>query len=383
MLFLCHEEKTKYGTSFPPGRLLMPDCIVVGGGVIGLLTARQLFLEGVDVLLLEKGVLGGESSWAGGGIVSPLYPWRYDDAVNVLAERSKKIYPGLCSELFDETGKDCELLTSGLFTVTENDQEILDWANTWSVQANYISDADAIREIEPSVGSAVDKGIWMPDIMQVRNPKLVAALKASFDVLSIPYREHVAVDDFMIKNDKVTGVRADQEIFSADKVIIASGAWSAQFNVTRPSVNIMPVKGQMIMYKGDPGLVKRIILSEGHYIIPRKDGRILAGSTLEKIGFDKTISSAAYEELHQAAVALIPLLESLTVERQWAGLRPGTQKGIPYICPHDDIAGLYIHAGHFRNGIVLGAASAELMTDIILGRENCCDARPYRVTASH
>ena len=114
----------------------MPDCIVVGGGVIGLLTARQLFLAGVDVLLLEKGTLGGESSWAGGGIVSPLYPWRYDDAVNVLAERSKKIYPGLCSELFDETGKDCELLTSGLFTVTENKQEILDWASTWSVQAD-------------------------------------------------------------------------------------------------------------------------------------------------------------------------------------------------------------------------------------------------------
>ena len=96
----------------------MPECIVVGGGVIGLLTARQLFLEGVDVLLVEKGRLGGESSWAGGGIISPLYPWYYDDSVNVLAERSKKLYPEFLNKLFDETGVDSELVSSGLFTVS-------------------------------------------------------------------------------------------------------------------------------------------------------------------------------------------------------------------------------------------------------------------------
>ncbi|MCK5394738.1 MAG: FAD-binding oxidoreductase, partial [Gammaproteobacteria bacterium] len=142
----------------------MPECIVVGGGAIGLLTARQLFLAGVDVLLLEKGRLGGESSWAGGGIISPLYPWRYDDVVNVLAERSKKIYPELTDKLFDETGKDCELINSGLFTVTEYQQEIIDWAKTWSVDASFINDIDSVRAIESRVGDAVNQGIWMPDV---------------------------------------------------------------------------------------------------------------------------------------------------------------------------------------------------------------------------
>ena len=184
-------------------------------------------------------------------------------------------------------------------------------------------------------------------------------------------------------NNKVSAVRTGQQTFTADKVVIASGAWSAQFKVTRSSVDVIPVKGQMVMYKGEPGQVKRIILSGGHYVIPRKDGRILAGSTLEKIGFDKTVSSAAFDELHQAAVQLVPLIEDLPVERQWAGLRPGTEKGIPYICQHDDIEGLYIHAGHFRNGIVLGAASAELMIDIILGRQPWCDVRPYSMCAQH
>jgi glycine oxidase len=178
-------------------------------------------------------------------------------------------------------------------------------------------------------------------------------------------------------------VRTREQTFLAEKVIIASGAWSAQFSVTESSVAVLPVKGQMIMYKGEPGLVKRIVLSEGHYVIPRKDGRILAGSTLEKIGFDKSVSSDALDELHKAAVELVPLLDDLPVERQWAGLRPGTEKGIPYICQHDEVEGLYVHAGHFRNGIVLGAASAELMADIVTGREPRCDTGPYTMQATH
>lgn len=362
----------------------MPDCIIVGGGVIGLLTARKLFLEGLDVLLLEKGALGGESSWAGGGIISPLYPWRYDNAVNVLAERSKKIYPELTKTLFEESGISSELIQSGLLTVIKHNQhDILSWAQKWSVDASCVTDPQAIHNIEKSVGAIVDKGIWMPGIMQLRNPKLVKALKASFDHLSIAYQQNSEVEEIIVSNNKVTGVRTKQQSIFADKVIIASGAWSAQFSVTQPSIAVQPVKGQMIMYKGPVDLVKRIILSEGHYVIPRKDGRILAGSTLEKIGFDKAVSSTALAELHAAAVELVPALSQLEIERQWAGLRPGTEKGIPYICQHDDIAGLYVHAGHFRNGIVLGAASAELMADMIVQRAPWCDVQPYSMSAAH
>lgn len=361
----------------------MPECIVIGGGVIGLMTARQLYNQGVDVLLLEKGPLGGESSWAGGGIISPLYPWFYDEAVNVLAERSKKNYPQYIRQLYEETGLDSELVKSGLITATRDKSIISDWAKQWSVDATYIDDVAQLTEIEPAIGHSVDQGIWIPDVMQVRNPKLVKALKASFDKLSIPYRENCAVDEVIVENNKVVAVQTVSNRISADKIIIASGAWSAQFTVTSQKVEVMPVKGQMIMYKGKPDLVKRIVLSEGHYIIPRKDGHILAGSTLEKIGFDKSLSKDAHNELHQAAVELVPLLDQLPIERQWAGLRPGTEKGIPYICQHDEIDGLYIHAGHFRNGIVLGLASSELMVDIVLGREPWCNIKPYALSSQH
>ena len=270
-----------------------------------------------------------------------------------------------------------------MFTVTDNQQEIIDWAVKWSVDASFVSDKRTIDEIENKVGEVVNQGIWMPEVMQIRNPKLVDALKASCESLSMPYREQTSVEDILIKNNKVYGVRTQQGEILANKIIVASGAWSSRFSATESSVDVTPVKGQMIMYKGPPNLLKRIILSEGHYVIPRKDGRILAGSTLEKIGFDKTISADALDELHRAAVELIPSLDQLEVERQWAGLRPGTKKGIPYICQHDEVENLYVHAGHFRNGIVLGAASAELMTDIVLEREPWCDERPYEINAQH
>lgn len=369
----------------------MCDCIVVGGGVIGMLTAHQLFLAGQDVLLVEKGILGGESSWAGGGIISPLYPWRYDNAVNVLAERSKKIYPELSQYLLDNTGMDSELLCSGLFTVTENRSEkesqdhskMNEWVKKWRINAENVTDAESVIAIEKTVGKKVNRGLWMPEIMQIRNPKLMQSLKKLFDVLSIRFCENTSVEEVIIKNGKACGVQTNNGNYYADKVIVASGAWSGQFRSIRDSVAVSPVKGQMIMYKGEPDLVKRMVLSEGHYIIPRKDGRILAGSTLEKRGFDKTVSTDALDDLHQSAVELVPLLDTLPVERQWAGLRPGTEKGIPYICRHDEVENLYVHAGHFRNGIVLGAASAELMADIVLGRKPWCDIEPYSMTTQH
>ena len=208
----------------------MTDCIVVGGGVIGMLTAHELFSSGMDVLLLEKGPLGGESSWAGGGIISPLYPWRYEDSVNVLSERSKKTYPELSEYLLDKTGIDSELLCSGLFTVTANEsrkyletgpgnckknerKKITDWIKKWSINADFINDSDAVLKIEKTVGKKVMQGLWMPDTMQIRNPKLVQALKKLFDVLSIPFQEQIKVEELIIKNNKVCGVKANNKTF--------------------------------------------------------------------------------------------------------------------------------------------------------------------------
>ena len=362
----------------------MPDCIIVGGGVIGLLTARELHRSGLDVLIVERGKLGGESTWAGGGIVSPLYPWRYDDAVNVLAEKSKRIYPELCAVLLEETGVDCELQHSGLLiTHDEELQQAQRWAEQYGVSLQHITTARSLQEIEPQINPRFDRGIWLADVDQVRNPKLVEALRKSCDVDGISYREHSEVQQLLIETGRVRGIQIDGSNIMADRVVIASGAWSARVCAEVADIDVAPVKGQMIMLKTEAGLLDTIVMSQGHYVIPRRDGYVLTGSTLERTGFDKTLSSQARDELLQYASELVPCLTDYAIERHWSGLRPGTSKGIPYVCEHDEIANLYIHAGHYRNGIVLGAASARLMAEIILQKTLSCHADAYKMTSPH
>ncbi len=362
----------------------LSDVVIVGGGIIGMLTARELHNDGIDVLVIERGPLGGESSWAGGGIISPLYPWRYSRSVNQLAEISKTIYPDLAQQLQDESGVDCELITSGLlFTDVDEQQQAEDWASEWSVALQTVKDVETIHQIERELNPVIDCGLWLPDIMQIRNPKLVKALKGSFESLGIEFHEHTPVTELLIEGGVIKGVKTASDTFLADRVVIASGAWSAGFIKGSRNVEVEPVKGQMIMFRGEPGLIKRMVLSSGHYIIPRKDGRVLAGSTLERTGFDKTVTDEAMHELKRAAIDIIPALAEMEIERQWAGLRPGTERGIPYICNHPDIGGLYINAGHYRNGVVLGAASVKLMAEIVLGKKPSIDPAPYTLDAVH
>ncbi len=358
--------------------------VIVGGGVIGLMTARELHAQGVEVLVIERGPLGGESSWAGGGIISPLYPWRYSHAVNQLAAISKTLYPPLVQQLQDESGVDCELLTSGLLiTDMDEQQKAQDWAQQWSVRLDIINDSEHIHQIEPQASDIIDRGLWLPEIMQVRNPKIIKALKGSLEKRGIQYMEHTPVTSLEIDHDRIVGVNTEAGTQAADKVIIASGAWSAGLISSGQNVDIEPVKGQMIMFKGEAGLIRRMVLSAGHYIIPRKDGHVLAGSTLERTGFNKSVTEDALTELRHDAIAIIPALEQMPIERHWAGLRPGTEQGIPYICPHTEIDGLYIHAGHYRNGVVLGPASVQLMVELVLGHEPGIDPAPYAMDAVH
>ena len=362
----------------------MPDCIVIGAGVIGLLTARALHQAGMDVLVIERGQLGGESSWAGGGIISPLYPWRYADSVNRLAERSKQIYPALAAALSEDSGVDCELITSGmLYTDVDEYETARAWAQAWQVPLELIEDRQRLMQIEPALHPDIEHAMWMPDIKQIRNPKVVKALRGSLQHAGIAFIEHAEVSEILLTDNKVSGVQITQQTINAGRVIVASGAWSARVLGAHGRLDVEPVKGQMIMFRGEPDLVRTIVLSHGHYIIPRQDGHVLAGSTLERTGFEKRTSSDAQQALSADAASLVPLLGNLPIERHWAGLRPGTQNGIPYVCAHDEIEGLYIHAGHYRNGIVLGPASAQLMSEIVLGQATFCDASAYTMAALH
>jgi len=345
----------------------MVDCIIVGGGLVGMLSARELKKSGLDVLILDKGALGKESSWAGGGILSPLHPWRYSDEINRLASVGHQHYPQLAEELYQESGIDPEYIRCGMLVLNSDETiEAATWAKKWSMNMSCVNQTSDLQGILPGLNSRFEQGLWMPDIAQMRNPRLVQSVKGSLFKLNIPYKEHTTVDQFKVVNGRINGVVANGEIYHANKVLVASGAWSAKLLEAHGDVpNIQPVKGQMILFNGPKGMLKSMILAENRYLIPRKDGRILCGSSIEHSGFDKSTSNKVKDDLLQSATSIFPELANIEIEHHWSGLRPGSPEGEPVIKAHEKIQGLFINAGHYRNGIILSLGSAQRVTKLM------------------
>jgi glycine oxidase len=357
------------------------DVVIVGGGIIGLLTAYELVESGARVTIVDRQSIAKESSWAGGGILSPLYPWRYPEAVTRLASWSQQHYAGLMQNLLDITGIDPQYLNSGLLISSPNEQEIaVKWAEKHKISLELV-DKDTALQIQPGIQTDENSWIWMTEVAQVRNPKLLQALRAYMSIKGVKIIENEPISEIKSKSGRVTGLQSPQGLIPAERCLVATGAWSAELlGVSGNKLPIEPVKGQIILLKGKPGLVNRIVMKDSHYLIPRKDGRILVGSTLEYVGFDKSTTVQAREELTAAAEAIFPGITSeCKFETQWAGLRPGSPEGIPYIGELPGVSGLFASGGHFRNGFVLAPASARLGADLILGREPVLDPAPYQL----
>lgn len=349
-----------------------------------MLTALHLRAEGLTVTIVEKSVLGRESSWAGGGILSPLYPWRYPNCVKQLAHWSQERYPTFFDDLFYLTKIDPEYIRNGFLILdmfeSHEIEQVTAWAETYQVQLEQL-DKKMLSKIEPEL-SGYNSALWFPDIGQVRNPRLMKALRKAMEVRGIEVKEHHSVTKIRATQHKICGIDTDHGSFDADYVIITAGAWTTELLTDLGAqLQIEPIRGQMIMFETQPGLISRIILTNNHYIIPRRDGHVLVGSTIENTGFQKFTTLAALEDLKYLAFSLIPRLTDYTVIHQWAGLRPGSPSGIPYIGQHPEIKGLFINAGHFRNGIVLGLASARLLTELLLQRDPIIDPSPYQLNA--
>jgi len=359
----------------------MNDILVIGGGAIGLLTARELVRSGAKVTLVEMGAIGREASWAGGGILSPLYPWRYADAVTALSLRSQGHYPQLCATLWEETGIDSELTRSGLLILEPEDQDqALAWGRRHQVRIESLPPG-ALRETAPGLGFTPSTALWMPEIAQVRNPRFVKALRRSI-ARQAHIREREEVVELLLDADRAVGARTHKGTLAADRIVVCSGAWTAQlFERFGNRPDIEPVRGQMILLNAEPGQLDHIVLFRDRYLIPRRDGRILVGSTLEHEGFVKATTTEAREDLYRAVVELFPSLRYAPIERHWAGLRPGSPKGIPYIGAYPGIRSLYCNAGHYRNGLVTGPASARLVADLLLERDPILDPSPYALGA--
>ncbi len=359
------------------------EITIIGSGIIGLLTAKELIDTGCSVTLIDKSCTGQESSWAGGGILLPLYPWRQAESISTLVIESIRHYPVLAEELLSSTGIDPEWYDCGIL-ICKNPDVIK--AKKWCSQYD-ISCLDAdINQFE-QLNTRFIQPLWLPTIAQARNPRLLKSLKAYLLNAGATLLENCEVIDCAINNDTINYLTTTQGKLPVNQVIISTGAWTRQLSQKLlPShlltPNISPVKGQMLLYDALPDTLPHMILDNDRYLIPRKDGKILAGSSVEHMKFDKSTSHHIKTKLNTFATELFPALKKYPVIHHWAGLRPGTNQGIPYIGRHPVIKNLNVNAGHFRNGLTMAPASARLMTDLILNRQPDIDPSPYSLSAS-
>jgi glycine oxidase len=356
------------------------DIIIVGGGISGMLSAWYLAQEGASVRVLDRQQPGQESSWAGGGIISPLYPWRYAEPVNRLAHWSQDHYAALAEELREVSGIDPEYLDSGLLMPGLAEAEFAQaqqWAADYGADLQILSEAE-LGHIQAGICPPEGQHLWLPAVAQVRNPRLVKALHGALLKLGVQVLADHPVSELSLQAGRLQGVMVGDRLLHADKVALCAGAWTDQIQGHQPT-GIYPVRGQMLLFQADPDLLSRIILAGDTYLIPRKDGKILAGSTMERVGFDKATTSDARADLIQRACALLPALADCPVIHHWAGLRPGNDSGIPCISAHPGIDGLFINAGQYRNGVVTGPASARLLSDLLLQRAPILDPSAYQL----
>ena len=340
-----------------------PDFLILGGGIIGLSTALELARDGARVTVVERGVAGGESSWAGGGILSPLLPWHYTAPVNQLCHLGSALYPDWVAELQSATGIDPEYWRCGMQVLPPFDA---DAARGWCTQHGW-----------PLVQD--DGALWLPEVAQVRNPRLIKALRAAVLARGIRLLEGIEITAVTRAGARLSAVETTHGRMAAATYIVTAGAWSQTvLGELAPHWPIKPMRGQMLLFHINPGVLNHVILQQGIYLIPRRDGHILVGSTVEDVGFDKSTTVAAHAMLHGAAIALLPALQNAPVIMHWSGLRPGSVDNIPTIARHPLIENLYANTGHFRYGVTMAPASARLLADLIADRPTALNVMNYQ-----
>lgn len=361
----------------------MFDFLIVGGGLIGLMTARELTLSGAKVALIDKGEFGQEASWAAGGILSPLFPWDYADCIGHLSRWSQLAYPQLAQDLKDATGIDPEYeLTGMLMTQEDGLDHVIQWCRKHGVMTHPLN-AELIRARYPELTPKCDQGILLDHIAHIRPPRLIKALIADLKQRDVQLFEHVEATEMLTHDDQVISIKTRTgRSLQADQYVLCSGAWTRELWPEKSRcIDIRPVKGQIILYPPTGIELNCMYLHDHRYLIQRRDGQILVGSSLEHSGFDKRTTTPVKESLIEFAESVCPALEKAAPTDHWAGLRPAAPGSIPYIGRHPKLKNLSVNAGHFRNGIILAPGSARLLADELLNLTPIMPAYDFAVMA--
>jgi glycine oxidase len=351
------------------------DILIVGGGVIGLSIARELRRRGAGkISIIEAGACGGEASWAAAGMLGPQAETDETGPFFDLCLRSRDLYPAFADELLEETGIDVELDRSGTFYVAFSEHDSQKVRERFDRQksaglAVELLDAASVRKAEPLLSTEILEALYFSGDWQVDNRKVCTALRKYCEINKIEIRENTRVSEVILDGSKVNGIRAGSETIAAGEVVMAAGAWTSQIPIgsRQMPMNVEPVLGQMIAFRADTKVFQRVIYCSDGYIVPRRDGRVLAGSTTEKTGFERKTTNTAAASLFSTACKIVPGFVGLSTEDHWSGFRPRAADGFPVIGRIEGIDGLFIATAHYRNGILLAPATAAFATDAIIG----------------
>lgn len=356
------------------------DVAVIGGGVIGLACAWRLAQRGARVALFERSAIGREASFAAAGMlaaqceaaVHPPASHREYSARAVFFElclQSRALYANFAAELLETTGCDIELSLKNAPTS--------DWREPGILYISNGNDSETLQHFEAQKQNGLHaeysrhgdkRAVWLEEEGQVDNRKLVAALKTACEKSGVALHENTPLT---LKEARHIG----------EKVLVCGGAWSAQI-APEIAANVRPIAGEVLSAR-PPQRLTHILYSRDVYLVPRRDGRVLIGATMEERDFDKSVSNAARETLLGAANTLLPGAKNWTIEEHWAGLRPGSDDGLP-ILGSTDLQNVFFATGHFRNGILLTPITAQIMADSILeNRESPAIFSPARFAASY
>lgn len=352
---------------------MRPDVIVVGGGLMGCSVAYRLAKDGIRALVLERSIPGAEASSAAAGILSPSIESHGNALALQLGRRSRELHAALAEELDELHGVDVGFRRCGVVKLAFAEEEVTSLADQASalelhgVRCDRWSTEELLRE-EPSANPEALGALSVAEDAQVEPRKLLSAVALGAERDGVTFRSGASVRAIEIEGDRVRGVNLGDEVVECDRLVIAAGSWTSLIpGLPLDAETIFPVRGQMIATETRPPIFRRIVFGAGGYVVSRPDGRVLCGSTMERVGFERGITFGGMSDVIAKATRIAPSLRSAAIAAHWSSFRPGTPDGLPLV-GETGIEGLYLASGHYRNGILLAPLTAELIADAVARR---------------
>ncbi len=367
----------------------MLEVLVIGGGVIGLSVAWQLASRGCRVRLVEKGDVGREASWAGAGILpsaSPVATHPYEQ----LSALACDLHPQWADELRERTGIDTGYRRCGGWFLARTPGEraaLAAWAGLAREEGRVIEqvNVEELATREPGLqvlrpGGGVPLVFFDPQESQLRNPRHLQALEAACRQAGVEIVAETEVQSATLRGGRVAELHTTRGAMHANRYCFTAGAWTGRLLAELgAAVSVLPIRGQMVLFRSPRPLLARIVNEGSRYLVPRDDGRLLAGSTEEEVGFDKRTTEEGIAALAAFARQLVPALADAEVERTWAGLRPASIDGLPYMGRLPGLENAFVAAGHFRSGLYLSPAVATVMSRLLRDEAPLIDLTPLGV----